>query len=353
MVYSNHFVMAVMVNGQARGELANGIVKMPFNTEYTLRFKNKNNRRAVVKIFVDGENVSGGGYVINAKDHIDIKRHHDKDRAFKFVSLDSPEAVEDGKNGPNEDKTKGTIEARFYLEKENPNPQVIHIHHDHWYRPVPRPRPWWNDDYPPLTNPYQPGQTKISWTTNATGQDDGFTMGTGGPISSYNMGSESSEGQTPSSTFSKGGVLRSHSSRGEPRSRRVQPGQTTYDPFGKSQFASSNESPLQDGCTVEGNSTGQSFRTVSIDVEDTYTAVKVFLQGHDSAVQTAPMRQTNKNHVISELEAENQELERKLEELRQQMEEKESEQKVKKLQEEKNRLLREKIAELEKQISDE
>ena len=118
MVYSNKFVMCVLLNGTPCEELANGTVNVPFNTEYVLRFRNKNDRRAVVKISIDGENISEAGFIIPANSHIDVKRPINKDAAFKFVSLDSSDAIDHGKNGPNEDKIKGTIEAKFYLEKE-------------------------------------------------------------------------------------------------------------------------------------------------------------------------------------------------------------------------------------------
>ena len=117
MVYSNRFVACVLLNGTPQRELANGVVPIPFNSEYSLRFRNKHNRRACVKFTIDGESVCGGGYIIGANSSIDIHRHFDKDARFKFVSLDSPDAVDAGKNGPNEDGTKGLIEAKFYLEK--------------------------------------------------------------------------------------------------------------------------------------------------------------------------------------------------------------------------------------------
>jgi hypothetical protein len=110
-------VICVLVNGQPQRELPNGTVIIPFNTTYSLRFRNKHNRRAVVKFTIDGENVSGNGYVIPANSHIDIHRHWNKDAGFVFVDLDSPQAVDAGKNGPNITGEKGLIEAVFSLEK--------------------------------------------------------------------------------------------------------------------------------------------------------------------------------------------------------------------------------------------
>ena len=119
MVYSNKFVMCVLINGTPQKELANGTVQLPFGSEYSLRFRNKNNRRAVVKLYIDGENVSGEGFVVEANSYSDIERPSDIDRAFKFVDLDSPDAVEHGKNGPNNDQSEGNYRGTFLPRKRS------------------------------------------------------------------------------------------------------------------------------------------------------------------------------------------------------------------------------------------
>ena len=93
--------MCLIVDGVVQKELTNNTVKIPFGTEYTLRFRNKNNRRSVVKFKIDGEDASGNGYVISPNGHVDIKRYAHKDCAFKFVSVDSEEAIDYGKNNSN------------------------------------------------------------------------------------------------------------------------------------------------------------------------------------------------------------------------------------------------------------
>lgn len=282
MVYSNKFVLCVLVNKVPCEELANGVVKLPFGTEYELRFRNKHNRRAVVKFFIDGENVSGNGYIIPANDYVDIKRHHDLDRAFKFVSLDSPDAIDHGKNGPNDDKVKGTIEARFYLEKEKPAVQEIHHHHHHY--PRPRPQPIW-----PI-RPYSPYDYTICHTgvDNAKSTMRCTNMAGGGRTSSMNLsalaGAESCD-------------------------------------MAQNMSVGSFAAPLQDGCTVEGTITGQTFSTQYIDTESEATVLKLFLQGYEVAVETPvvspakPARPTNKDSRLSELERQNEELRLKLAEL--------------------------------------
>lgn len=129
-MYSSKFVMCVLLDGTPQKELANGEIHLPFGSTYTIRLRNRNSRPAAAKIYIDGENVSGEGWRIPANDKVDIRRHADRDVSFKFVDLDSAEAIEFGKNGPNHDKVKGVIEARFYLEKDKPAPiRVEHHYH--------------------------------------------------------------------------------------------------------------------------------------------------------------------------------------------------------------------------------
>lgn len=321
MVYSNKFVMAVLVNGRVQEELANGTVKLPFGAEYSLRFRNKNDRRAVVKIYVDGENVSGGGYVIPANDHIDIKRHHDKDRAFKFVELDSPEAVDAGKNGPNADKTKGVIEARFYLEKPEPTyfsapyyPPVRHEehHHHHHYHPPVSPPPY----YP------RPSPIWYGLRGQVEGQDRSATLGSysSGDTQSQNMSvSGSSGGARVGLAGMRRGLMTRKSVKASP-ALETSVTASDFDGDVTCDFDPSEKMlSLKDGCTVEGGSTGQNFGTVHIKLEDTYTTLKVFLQGYEDAeveVAEAPKKGRKvKSGAADELEAENERLRKELAEL--------------------------------------
>lgn len=315
MVYSNKFVMCVLLNGQPQKELANGQVSLPFGAEYALRLRNKNDRRAVVKIYIDGENVSGGGYVVNANDYVDIKRHHDKDRAFKFVSLDSPDAVDFGKDGPNHDKVKGTIEARFYLEKKRP--EVVyrdvhhHHHHDHWLR---RDVHHYHDNYYP-PKPYQPYFTSGGGATcgGATSGNYGGDIAKGGVVGdSYNAtlgGIECSTGGAAARGMSSG-----------PKASCCSLG-FSDDVATFKRISTPKESELKDGCTVEGYSTGQSFYSTWVDTEDQYTSLKIFLQGYEGPVEeviheaSEPRKRPAKDRVIDDLEAENERLRRELAEL--------------------------------------
>lgn len=235
MVYSSRFVLCILINGEVQKELKNGTVKIPFGSEYSIRARNKNPSRAVVKIFVDGENVSGNGYVIPANDYIDIERHHDKDRAFKFVDLDSPDAVDAGKNGPNDDKEKGTIEVRFFMEKANAFAAIAP-----WVSPNILPKPWKNPS--PFDEPY------ILWGQSPY-DSNVRCMTTGASPNSRSMADTKLSLQSCS-----------------------------LNTLQNQQFIA--EIPATDGCTVEGNVTGQNFKTTYINTENDYVALRVFLQGY-------------------------------------------------------------------------
>lgn len=304
MVYSNRFVACVLVKGQPVKELSNGEVHIPFDSEYALRLRNKNDRRAVVKIYIDGENVSGGGYVIPANDFIDIKRHHDKDRAFKFVSLDSPDAVDHGKNGPNPDKQKGLIEARFYLEKERkytPPPVYPiyreehhhhHHHHHHEHIRYRKPTPIWP----------QPLWTDVTPTTYGSGV---WCGGDSKGMTSNGMNAMRSCGDQPDMTSLEFACSADQDKDMWPEL--------------SNPCQSKESTPIQDGCTVEGYSTGQNFYTTHVELEDTYTTLKIFLRGFHGnesrnlvATPAEEPRRTNKDRRLDDLERENEELRRKL-----------------------------------------
>lgn len=247
MVYSNRFIMCVLVNGQVQKELSNGVVQLPFDTEYSLRFRNKNNCRAVVQFYIDGENVSNSGYVIPANSFIDIKRHYFIDKAFKFVSLDSTDAQEFGKDGPNPDRIKGVIEARFFLEKEKIQ-EVNHHHHHHHY--IPR------DNWIPVQPRYPYSPPNIFCERNPAGTSG---LGSGSVLRS---GSELNCSLSDGELSLSGIRFRSKSLKSD-------------------SIVSTQSLSLKDGCTVEGNSTGQTFGSVHIDLQENCTVLKLFLQGYD------------------------------------------------------------------------
>jgi hypothetical protein len=318
IMYSNKFILTVLVDGRPQKELANGVVRVPFG-EYSLRFRNKHNRRAVVKISIDGENVGGEGYIIPANSSIDIERWASKPVKFKFVSLDSDEAIDFGKNGPNEDKVKGTIEARFYLEKESPvywtTPPVEHHHHYHHY-PKPTVYPNWN-----VTYSSNPSSGLSSFSDSGPCRSD----------SSLRSRSLKSSGAGASASFMPCGqsmndaesLCRDRSSSGT-----VMDGCAVEGNYSNSQQDLRGSGTVMDGCTVEGNYSNQSFRTAWFDAETDYVSLKVFLQGFDeeekSVTRPKVVRESVKSKKLRDLEEENRRLKEEIKRKEQDDEEAES-----------------------------
>jgi hypothetical protein len=127
-MYSNNFVVAIVYNNEFMDD-TNGVVALPFGAEYKIRLRNKNNRRAVAKVFIDGENVTEDGIVVPANDYVDLERSTVKAVKFKFVSSKSGEAIEQGKNNKT-DESNGLIKTEWKLEREyRPAPSVLYRRH--------------------------------------------------------------------------------------------------------------------------------------------------------------------------------------------------------------------------------
>jgi hypothetical protein len=225
----------VLVNGQVQKEKANGEVTIPYG-DYGLRLRNKNQRRAVAQIWIDGENVSQGGVVIPAQSYVDVYRRADRDVAFHFVPLDSAEAVDAGKNGPNPDKLKGVVECRFFLEKEA--------------KPVYRIQP----DYHPWTPP------KAMCSSDP-----------GRSVKTCDIGASSV-------------ISRSCDCMGFDES-----GVDYEEPTSGGVVLPQGAPPAQDGCTIDGAATGQRFSWTHVDIESTYTSVRLFLQGYVAPAVQGPV----------------------------------------------------------------
>jgi len=118
-MYGNNFVLTILKNNLPQKEMK-GQVSLPFDTEYKIRVKNKNNRQALAKVFIDGIQVCGlGDFVVGANSCLDLSRFVNtsltKGRKFKFVSLNNSE-VEDPTSSDN-----GIIKVEFRLEKQTPS----------------------------------------------------------------------------------------------------------------------------------------------------------------------------------------------------------------------------------------
>jgi hypothetical protein len=240
-MYSNHFVVAIKVNGTAQKELKDGSVIIPFESEYTIHLRNKNRtRNAVAYVYIDGDLVTPTGVVVYKNSFVDLERSTDKAVKFKFVSLQTPEAIEFGKDTENSDKGMGVIEVRWHYEKERSKPVytppiIIREEHHHHY-----PRPWYGD--------------RIMCSNSSS-------MLRGASLNNAVYGASAQELSLKAS----------------------------HQPFGEvdaclgleADFCLSEQAntKAKDGCTVEGDYSSQTFRKVHMDIESDYTTIRLVLKG--------------------------------------------------------------------------
>ena len=128
-MYNDGFVIAVKVGDRFVEERSNGTFVMPFDSEYSIRLKNRNSRKAIARVYIDGEEVNElGKFILDANATLDLERFVsslDAGNKFRFVPL-SNSKVKDKNNGEN-----GVIEARFQLVKSVEKPIIYEEHHHH------------------------------------------------------------------------------------------------------------------------------------------------------------------------------------------------------------------------------
>ena len=257
-VYSQKFVISILVDGQVQKEFANGDVNIPFGCHYAIRFRNKNSRRAVVKLYIDGEKMCRGGFVIPANCHRDIDCSSQTLKKFKFVDLQSTEAQDHGKDQVNADKLMGVVEAHWHLEKEHPKPPVvreIHHHHNHHYRH------WWERPwYGTYGTPYN--SCKPCGDGGATEHADVRLSASTDSVLDFNAAESA-----PASyqEIAKGGVVRDSFKGACARRDRL----------------------VRDGATVEGDMSNMRFGELDVDYEEAATVLRLQLKGFDPAVAEA------------------------------------------------------------------
>jgi hypothetical protein len=114
-MFNNHFVLSVLQDSKILKE-AGDRVEVPFDTEYTIRLRNKHRNPCAVDLYIDGELVNTTGHIIIfGNDYSDITgflKSNGIGNKFVFTKTTNPKVRQE--NEPE----NGVIEARFYLQKE-------------------------------------------------------------------------------------------------------------------------------------------------------------------------------------------------------------------------------------------
>ena len=116
-MYQSKLVASLKANGKILREFKD-TVYIPFGSEYSFLIKNLNTTRALVNIFIDGEDVMEGGLVLNAGQEVDLERYVKNGNLsagnrFKFIERTT--AIEDGPRGTKLED--GLIRIEFQYEK--------------------------------------------------------------------------------------------------------------------------------------------------------------------------------------------------------------------------------------------
>lgn len=270
MPYNNKFVLNAVLNGQIVPDRNGGNIVLPFGCEYGLRLRNRHNRRAVVKVEIDGEDISGGGWIIPANSFIDVDRPVNVSKKFKFVSLTSEDAADFGKDGPNYGRVNGTVTASFSLEEEHPA----------MYCGWTYPHTGYHYPYPSHDLPWQ--QNTYSYGCDVKSRQYVNTL----------VGSASA----PSGHSSVLGPVNMNSTA-------VSQGNVSTDTGLNSALSVNDSAAVQDGCTVEGSDSDQKFSNAYIKIESNATIVKMFLRGYnpDDVIPKVKLKSGLKSELKSEL----------------------------------------------------
>ena len=118
-MYSNKLVASLKANGKILREFKD-TVYIPFGSEYSFLIKNLNTTRAVVNIFIDGDNIVEGGLVLNAGQEVDLERairNNNLTEGNRFKFIERTAAVEAHRGVKLED---GLVRIEFQFEVQRP-----------------------------------------------------------------------------------------------------------------------------------------------------------------------------------------------------------------------------------------
>jgi len=122
MMYASKMAAAIKVGGKVLREFKDSVY-VPFGSEYSILLKNLNTTRAVVNIFIDGDDMVPGGIVLDPGREIDLERsvkngNLREGNRFKFIERTT--AVEQHRGVGIED---GIVRVEFQFEQP-PRPIV-------------------------------------------------------------------------------------------------------------------------------------------------------------------------------------------------------------------------------------
>lgn len=155
-MYKEKMVVCLKNNGKILRE-KDGIVKIPFNSEYSIMIKNLESRKAQVKISIDGTDVlNGQSLLVNPNDTTELEGFlNDCIAKNRFKFIQKSKEISDFRGDRIDDSL---IRIEFQYEKMKPVTQEINYKYNYY--------PVWNQPY---YEPYKPTWIGTStYTTDLT-----------------------------------------------------------------------------------------------------------------------------------------------------------------------------------------
>lgn len=164
-MYSDKMVVSLKANGKILREFKD-TVYISYGSEYSFLIKNLNTTRAVVNVFIDGDNIVEGGLVLNAGQEVDLERairNNNLTEGNRFKFIERTAAVEAHRGVKLED---GLIRIEFQFEVPRP---VVNLNDTLFkqYPPGVRGMDQWGGKYS-TTQPYG-STTNINTSYNVGG----------------------------------------------------------------------------------------------------------------------------------------------------------------------------------------
>ena len=118
-MYNQKLVASIKVKGKILREFKD-TVYIPFASEYSILLKNLNTVRAVVNVYIDGENAVPGGLVIDPGRSVDLERwikngNLSEGNRFKFIERTAK--IEEGPRGIKEEDGLIRVEYQFEIPR--------------------------------------------------------------------------------------------------------------------------------------------------------------------------------------------------------------------------------------------
>ena len=118
-MYNQKLVASIKANGRILREYKDQVF-VKFGSEYSILLKNLNTVRAIVNVFVDGENAVPGGLVIDPGRSVDLERwikNGNLTEGNRFRFIERTAAVEEGPRGIKEEDGLIRVEYQFELPR--------------------------------------------------------------------------------------------------------------------------------------------------------------------------------------------------------------------------------------------